>query len=186
MAEGVIYFEHASKAPVTELYDVSQEASYMKPDGLWLSLPNAWASFNNIPRDSNTWFYTMAIQNSTFEPFPWTNKGACRIVQLDLSDRTHIDAFIDRYRRDGMQKDVNWCKVANDYGGVSFVGCNGIEKQTSRDFNQRDGCWVLSIDVDSVCLWNCLAMSTTSTHSAKIYVVLNNAHLSLIGSQPCE
>lgn len=162
--EAVVVMEHMSDGPVGELHDVQQYAHRRKPDGLWLSMPGktSWAWFNEIRSEdsrSEHWFGIMEFHRTRIDVFPWSNVGLEKIVCLDLSDRSQIDAFIARYQMVGTTNCVDWCKVAREFGGVWFVGTDRIDTKTRREFDQSDGCWVISIDVDSACLWARQAMN---------------------------
>ncbi len=157
-------WEHMSDAPVLELRDVQQDSSSLKPQGLWLSKPgqSSWAWFNGIRHArsrAERWFGTMVLTSDGIEGFPWNKHGITKIVRLDVSNRIQIDAFIARYHAQGSNHNIDWLGVSHDYGGIMFDGTQRIDPETVRCFNHRDGCWVLSMDVDSVCIWDRQAMN---------------------------
>lgn len=174
--EGIV-LEHMSVGEVKELRCVQQISESLKPQGLWLSRPGKWAEFCgvttgprilNYSRDMVGWFGQMRLDPQQIERRPWKEHGADRVAQLDLSDRGELEAFIMEFRADGYRYQVDWSRVSSCYGGVLIIGASSLYDRQPvylEEFNQRDGCWILSIDVDSACLWDTRAMRSWLTHT---------------------
>lgn len=170
--EGVV-LEHMSVREVKELRCVQQSSESSKPQGLWMSYPGKWAEFCGVktgPRIYNYaqdtaafWYGQMRLDPQQIVRRPWTEHGGDRVAQLDLKDRGELEAFIMAFRAEaeGYHYQVDWSRVSSCYGGVLMIGASSLyDRQPAymKEFNQRDGCWIISMDVDSACLWDTQAM----------------------------
>ena len=157
--------EHLSDYGVRQFRDVEveEQRSRSKPVGVWFASPGDWASW--IRTTGPEWFCTTEIADRMICTHPWSSDGtggtdstrSTRIIELDMSCEDQLDGFIERFRCDGFGRhEVDWRKVQVEFGGVYFRNADvrGMPPHYGRKFGGSDGCWVLSIDVDSVCVWN--------------------------------
>jgi hypothetical protein len=97
----------------------------------------------------------------TFQGDPWSiTQSPGPIIQLDLSCEKQLDDFIERYRyiipdSEKTKHEVDWRKVQQEFGGIFFINAEVYElpKPIYKKYS-KDGYWILSIDVDSFCIWN--------------------------------
>jgi hypothetical protein len=118
-------FNHICKYIPTRFHDVEQTPR-LKPDGLWLSLPGGWKSWSMD--DNATWVCTVDLEDGMFSAFPWTSKETDKIIKIDMSSIHQLDGFIDRYRCDGYQYEIDWPKVQRDFGGVYFQNVESMPR----------------------------------------------------------
>jgi hypothetical protein len=152
-----IVLEHMSVEPIRELRYVQQRSAYSKPLGLWLSYPGEWVAWCGALR-SDYWFGHMRLDPQQIERKPWSQTGAHRVALLDLSDRAELTQFISKFKAEGYRYRVDWSHVSQCFGGVFIIGTSKLD-QYYGELNNSDGCWILSIDVDSACLWDPQVMS---------------------------
>ena len=143
-------FEHLSQNKVNEFHDVHQSLQrYHKPLGLWCSLPGKWAEFALPP---HSWVATVDINDDFITDWNLHSANQGGVLKLDLSNENDLMAFIDAYRADDTLYDIDWIKVKECYQGIFFTNVDQVPLYFDK-FNQRDGCWVNSISVDSLCIW---------------------------------
>lgn len=146
-------FEHISDNAIADLYSVNQ-TSRLKPHGLWFSYPGKWTTFSQC---SGSWTYTLSLAVNMFHTYPWCLQSAQpnkNIIKLDVANRIELDTFIGKYRCADRMFEIDWRRVQYDYGGVFFCNVNNIQPSYYHEFNQSDGCWIISLDVDSLCVWD--------------------------------
>jgi hypothetical protein len=175
--EGIV-LEHMSEGVVSELRYEQQSSEMLKPQGLWLSYPGKWAEFNGLYSSLETngmyskdWVGQMRLDPKQIDRLPWSEHGADRVALLDLSDRGELEAFITKFKREGYSYQVDWSRVSRCYGGIFIIGAAELYRTKPayyKEFNHSDGCWILSIDVDSACLWDPRAMRDWLTQRAII------------------
>jgi len=153
----VMNLEHISASCIRSFYDVNQEPR-LKPSGLWLSSPGAWASWSKDA--SASWVCTMEIAYNMFCEHPWASGDGHRIIRVDMSSQDQLYSFIERYHYEGYEYEVDWRKVQREFGGVYFYNIGKMPSSYNVQFHD-DGCWILSIDVDSVCIWNKRSLGAT-------------------------
>ena len=74
-----------------------------------------------------------------------------------MSNEDQLSSFIERYRYDGYKYEIDWRNVQHEFGGVYFYNIENMNSSYNIRYN-TDGCWILSIDVDSMCIWNKLSI----------------------------
>lgn len=169
-------WEHISQKKVGRFVTVDQTPR-MKPRGLWLSEPGQWARFSRD--ESALWTCVVEISDGRVCQHPWhvaegggkdgdDEKGKEKergkdnekenrtrsIAHVDMSSVRQLTDFIARYRADGYRFEVDWAKVQGDFAGVYFSHVDKMPSWYFRAYNNSDGCWILSLDVDSVCIWD--------------------------------
>jgi hypothetical protein len=155
--------EHRSQSRIRRFRDVEQTPKG-KPSGLWFSSPGVWRSW--AQDESAAWEMTMEIaDDDAFSEYPWIANGTdarqIKILKVDMSSQDQLDRFIDRYKFIGCEYQIDWPKVRLEFGGVYFHNVQSMPSSYYVKFNQ-DGCWILSIDIDSVCIWNKQALGPAS------------------------
>ena len=81
-----------------------------------------------------------------------------------MSNHNQLAEFIARYNYSGYDNEIDWRRVSDEFGGVHFYKADDgtLPRSYYTKYNESDGCWVLSLDVDSVCIWNAQCMGPTS------------------------
>ena len=148
----MIAFEHLSCARVGVFHAVEQRAGG-KPDGVWWARPGEWARFQ---RPAHSWVATTEVD----ERWLCDHGGvaAPRLLRLDMGDEQALCRFINRYRAASRERDVDWGRVQVDSDGILFENAGRLPAHYSTKYNHADGCWVLSVDVDSLCVWDPAAL----------------------------
>lgn len=150
------HFEHISYVLPSKLYDVPQKSG-SKPKGLWFSYPGHWARFS---QHSFKWIGSLQISDDALAKYPWhDSRSTGKICCIDMSKPAELYEFISRYKADGYDYEVAWAQVASDYGGVFFKNVESPMPTEYIQFNySHDGCWIISLDVSCVCLWDTTQM----------------------------
>ena len=154
----MLTFEHRSnRKPPAQLVDKVQFEGG-KPRGLWMSYVGKWAEWT---KDPHKWMGCMNVPEQQIHYYPWgANIPPNAVIGLEINNYVQLDAFINKYRLIGSTYNINWITVAQDYKGVLFYNTKDVcAVYKDMPFSkQSDGCWILSIDVDSLCLWSTDAM----------------------------
>ena len=136
---------HTSKMELTHVshwktdifQNITQEA-HGKPQGLWWSYPEDWIKF---AQPSYKWIaHTTVTYKSNF-------------IFIDMSKEVSLNSFIALYKLNGLDNEIDWPKVQINYSGIFFQNVDKMPKHYWQKYNKSDGCWILSIDVDSLCVW---------------------------------
>lgn len=111
-----------------------------KPNCIWFSQNNQW----------NEWVggiykYTMKLELED-------DLSLYNILYLDMSNHEELLSFINKYKKNGYNFNVDWNKVAKEYDGIFM---DNVKKMPSTYYKlyRTDGNWILSLDVDSLCIW---------------------------------
>lgn len=160
--------EHLSLRRVQTLHVVQQPTWATKPIGLWSS-QGQWERLESISNEADgnvmyTWKCVLQIATSDICSFPWLATLGCNpngdarpiggLIRVDMSDEDELDALIHRFRAKDKARDVDWAKVQEVFAGVIFTNVESMPKHVWRRHNDGDGCWAISLTVDSVCIWD--------------------------------
>ena len=74
-----------------------------------------------------------------------------------MSDETKLLSFIESYKYAESEYSVDWIKVSENYDGIFFTNVDMVPYYFQK-YNHYDGCWINSINVDSLCIWNPVAL----------------------------
>lgn len=147
-------FEHISHQLPVESFKTQKQTPRLKPIGFWLSRPGEWSTF--VGDTSPPFKCRMQIPEEVICSFPWSSpiQPTNRIIQVDISKSLELSLFIERYQFPGYSYEIDWRKVQDDYIGIYFTGLSRLPSNYYQEYNNSDGCWILSIDVDSICVWD--------------------------------
>jgi hypothetical protein len=150
--------EHLSQCQVQTLHVVRQPTWARKPIGFWSS-QGQWEQLESISNEADgyvmyTWKCVMQIAASDICSFPWKLEGGNGLIRVDMSDEDQLDTFINRFRAKDKARDVDWARVQEVFAGVIFTNVAFMPKHVWRRHNDSDGCWAISLTVDSVCIWD--------------------------------
>ena len=112
-----------------------------KPNGIWFSQDNQWNKMHDY-----SYKYTMHLELKN-------DLSIYNILHVDMSNHEELLSFIRKYKQCGYNFRVDWNKVANKYDGIFMDKVKGIPSSYYKLYNSVDGCWILSLDVDSLCIW---------------------------------
>ena len=95
------------------------------------------------------------LKTAQAHSYPWQPIDCTpNVIHVDMSNDVQLANFIGRYRAEGYQYEIDWGKVQIDYNGIYFSNIDRMPTSHMRTYNNSDGCWILSLDVDSVCIWD--------------------------------
>lgn len=132
---------HCSKYPIYNIFNIKQSDSG-KPSGLWFAQDDSWENFNS---SSGFYYYKYALSiNSSF----------IRIKKINVSSQEALQKFVKMYGYNDGSIRIKWSMVEKDFDGIIFFNTNQLPFQYYSQFNNESDSWILSLDVDSFCIWN--------------------------------
>ena len=151
--------EHLSQRRV-EFVPVQQTPGG-KPVGLWSS-QGQWELLQSIHNEANgtlmyDWKCVLRVDSGKICGFPWVapeEAAPHNLIRVDMSDEAQLDAFVARFRADGKARDVDWARVQGAFAGAVFANVESMPGRLWRRYNDPDGCWAISLTVDSACVWD--------------------------------
>lgn len=172
--------EHLSTfGPVGRFAAVPQPARG-KPYGTWWSRPRQWLEW---ARYTDYWATRASLPPSRAARSPW-RAGSDKIAVVDMANVAEVREFVRRYPAPGTQRSVDWSAVQRDFAGVFFDRVSESMGALPPAFAGEDGGWALSIDVDSVCVWNPEALGVAGMHVPRWTGVARSGVFTPLRKQP--
>ena len=144
MGKGSLVYIHYSKDPLEEVYDTPEQDVSSKPNGLWISVDNAWEQWC-LGEDWN-------IDSFKFE----------NLITLDTRDLLFLTTewkLLEFTQMYGRLHYIDWERVAKIYKGIVITpyqwGCR-LDQKTM---------WYYGWDVASGCIWDKNAIIDVRTNA---------------------
>lgn len=136
--------------------DVNQSRG--KPVGIWFTQNKQWYEWC---KSTHKFKYTAFLELEHDLEF-------YNILYVDISDENELLSFINKYKKEGSCYNVDWNKVSKEYDGIFIDKVKNIPSSYYQKYNNIDGTWIISLDVDSLCIWK-----WDENKSHKLYTMIN-------------